>query len=42
MNGKRLCQIIAGMAVNTWNYNNNVLFVVGGTYPEELKEIVPS
>ena len=39
MNGKRLYQIIAGMAVERWNRNGNVLLVVGATYPMELKEI---
>lgn len=39
MNGKRLYQIIASMAVGKWNFNNNVLLVVGATYPKELKEI---
>jgi len=38
-NGKRLYQIIAGMAAGKWNYNSNVLLVVGATYPKELKEI---
>jgi hypothetical protein len=27
------------MAVGKWNFNNNVLLVVGATYPKELKEI---
>jgi orotidine-5'-phosphate decarboxylase len=39
MNGKRLYQIIADMAASKWNYNSNILLVVGATYPEELKEI---
>jgi orotidine-5'-phosphate decarboxylase len=39
MDGKRLYQIIASMAVDKWNFNNNVLLVVGATYPKELKEI---
>jgi orotidine-5'-phosphate decarboxylase len=37
--GKTLYQIIAGMAVDRWNYNGNVLLVVGATYPGELNEI---
>jgi len=39
MNGKRLYQIIADMAASKWNYNSNILLVVGATYPEELNEI---
>ena len=39
MKGKRLYQIIASMAVDKWNFNNNVLLVVGATYLKELKEI---
>jgi orotidine-5'-phosphate decarboxylase len=27
------------MAAGKWNFNNNVLLVVGATYPKELKEI---
>lgn len=38
-NGAKLYQLIAEKARDTWNYNNNVLLVVGATYPEELKEI---
>ncbi len=38
-NGKKLYQIIAEKAATQWNDNNNVLLVVGATYPEELKEI---
>jgi orotidine-5'-phosphate decarboxylase len=37
--GKRLYQIIAAKAANEWNYNSNVLLVVGATYPKELKDI---
>ena len=39
INGKKLYQIVATMAVNRWNYNSNVLLVVGATYPRELNEI---
>ncbi len=39
INGKKLYQVVAEMAQNKWNYNNNVLLVVGATYPKELKEI---
>lgn len=38
-NGKKLYQIVAEKAVREWNYNGNVLLVVGATYPKELKEI---
>ena len=38
-NGRKLYQIIASMAVEKWNYNRNVLLVVGATYPKELNEI---
>jgi orotidine-5'-phosphate decarboxylase len=37
--GKKLYQIIAGMAATEWNYNGNVLLVVGATFPQELGEI---
>lgn len=37
--GKKLYQVIASMAVDRWNYNRNVLLVVGATYPQELNEI---
>lgn len=39
VNGRKIYQIIANMAAQDWNYNNNVLLVVGATYPEELKDI---
>jgi len=39
VNGKKLYQIIAGMAVERWNRYGNVLLVVAATYPLELKEI---
>ena len=38
-NGKKLYQLIAERARDLWNRNNNVLLVVGATYPEELREI---
>lgn len=38
-NGKTLFQQVAHNAVNLWNENNNVLLVVGATYPQELSEI---
>ena len=37
--GKKLYEVIAEKASNEWNGNNNVLLVVGATYPRELKEI---
>jgi orotidine-5'-phosphate decarboxylase len=37
--GRRLYQIVASKAVSQWNYNGNVLLVVGATFPEELKGI---
>ena len=37
--GKKLYQIVANKAVTQWNYNGNVLLVVGATFPDELKEI---
>jgi len=39
INGNRLYRIIARMASTEWNYNDNILLVVGATYPKELKEI---
>ncbi|MBW2066169.1 MAG: orotidine-5'-phosphate decarboxylase [Deltaproteobacteria bacterium] len=39
VNGRKLYQVIAHKASYEWNYNSNVLLVVGATYPEELKEI---
>lgn len=37
--GKKLYQIVASKAVTEWNYNSNVLLIVGATYPQELHEI---
>ena len=37
--GKKLYEVIAQKASDEWNVNNNVLLVVGATYPQELKEI---
>jgi orotidine-5'-phosphate decarboxylase len=39
VDGRKLYQIIADKARNQWNYNGNVLLVVGATFPRELKEI---
>lgn len=36
---KKIYRIIAEKASREWNYNGNVLLVVGATYPEELGEI---
>ncbi len=38
-NGEKLFQIVARKASTEWNVNNNILLVVGATFPEELKEI---
>ncbi|RJR31637.1 orotidine-5'-phosphate decarboxylase [Candidatus Parcubacteria bacterium] len=39
VNGKKVYQIVAEKVANEWNKNNNLLLVVGATYPGELKEI---
>ncbi len=38
-NGKKLFEVVAQKAATEWNKNNNVLLVVGATYPEELLAI---
>jgi len=38
-NGQALYQQVAQNAAHKWNTNNNVLLVVGATYPEELAKI---
>jgi len=38
-NGRTLFQQVAKKASQDWNENNNVLLVVGATYPEELAQI---
>jgi len=38
-NGEKLFQIVARKASTEWNVNDNILLVVGATFPEELKEI---
>lgn len=38
-NGKRLYEEVARKAATDWNYNGNVLLVVGATQPEEMKTI---
>ncbi len=37
--GKPLYLHVAQKAANEWNKNNNIILVVGATYPDELKEI---
>ena len=37
--GKKLFEVVAEKAAIEWNENNNVLLVVGATYPQELKKI---
>ena len=39
IHGKKIYEVIAAKASSVWNYNNNVLLVVGATYPKELREI---
>ncbi|NLA75429.1 MAG: orotidine-5'-phosphate decarboxylase [Deltaproteobacteria bacterium] len=36
---EKIYRIIARMAADKWNYNNNIMLVVGATYPAELAEI---
>ncbi len=38
-NGRTLFQEVAHNATHHWNQNNNMLLVVGATYPEELAQI---
>ncbi|MFC1840302.1 orotidine-5'-phosphate decarboxylase [Thermodesulfobacteriota bacterium] len=38
-NGEKLYRIIAKRAAEEWNYNGNIMLVMGATYPEELKDI---
>jgi orotidine-5'-phosphate decarboxylase len=37
--GKKIYLVIAEKASEEWNYNGNILLVVGATYPRELSEI---
>lgn len=39
VDGKSIYKRVAEYAQNKWNYNNNILLVVGATYPDELGEI---
>jgi orotidine-5'-phosphate decarboxylase len=36
---EKIYRIIARLASTRWNYNNNIMLVVGATYPAELAEI---
>jgi len=36
---EKIYRIIAKRAASDWNYNKNIMLVVGATYPEELAEI---
>ena len=36
---KKLFELVAEKAVGDWNANNNILLVVGATYPNELRQI---
>ncbi len=38
-NGQKLFEAVAQKACSHWNHNNNLLLVVGATYPEELAQI---
>jgi len=37
--GKPIYQHVAGLARDKWNYNHNVLLVIGATFPEELATV---
>ena len=37
--GKSVSELVAQMATEKWNRNNNISLVVGATYPEELAQI---
>lgn len=37
--GEKLYGKVAGYAAEKWNYNKNIMLVVGATYPDELYEI---
>jgi orotidine-5'-phosphate decarboxylase len=37
--GKAIYEHVAEMAQNKWNYNHNILLVIGATFPEELKQV---
>jgi orotidine-5'-phosphate decarboxylase len=39
INNKMIYEIIAEKAQKSWNTNNNVLLVVGATFPEEMKKV---
>lgn len=37
--GMPLYLYLAKKAIQKWNYNNNILFVVGATFPQQMKQI---
>ncbi len=37
--GKEVYKHVAEYAANEWNYNKNILLVIGATFPEELGEV---
>jgi orotidine-5'-phosphate decarboxylase len=37
--GKMVFEHVAELARDKWNYNNNVLLVIGATFPEELGKV---
>lgn len=39
IDGKPLYKVIAQHFAKKWNYNNNVMLVIGATYPDELSEV---
>jgi len=39
IDGKPLYLFIAEKAIHEWNYNHNILFVVGATYPSQIRDI---
>lgn len=39
IDGKPAYLFIAEKAIREWNYNNNLLLVVGATYPSQMREI---
>jgi orotidine-5'-phosphate decarboxylase len=38
-NNEKIYRIITRLASQEWNYNNNIMLVVGATYPAELAEV---
>lgn len=37
--GRQIYKHVANYAQNKWNYNNNILLVIGATFPDELREV---